>query len=74
MPPRDLDDRLLDRKGAAQEVDVPRLEGDELAPPQPGLDKGDHHQPVLVRDRRQQLVELWRAWQPADTGAGQASP
>ena len=36
----DLDDGLLDSDGAAEEVDVPGFEGDQLAPPEAGLDQG----------------------------------
>jgi hypothetical protein len=37
---RDLDHGLLDGHQPAQEVDVPRTKGDQLSPPQPGLDVG----------------------------------
>jgi len=48
-------------QGAAQEVDVPRFEGDQLAPPQPGLNKGLDHQPMLGRERGQQTLVLARS-------------
>jgi len=38
----DLDDRLGDRDGAAQGIDVPGAQRYQFAPAQPGLDVGEH--------------------------------
>jgi len=46
-----LDDRLLHRQRSSENVEVPRLERDQLVPPKPRLDKGLDHQPVPARLR-----------------------
>jgi len=56
----DLHDGFLHGQGAAQEVDVAGFEGDQLAPPQTGLDQGLDHQPVLGREGGQQTLVLAR--------------
>ena len=49
---------LFDGQRALDEVEVAGLEGDELTPPQSGVDGGLHHQPVLGGEGGQDGVVL----------------